>query len=442
MKKPLVSIVGRPNVGKSTFFNRVIGKKISIVQDTPGVTRDRVYGDAEWNGYAFSLVDTGGLDFENKEIMMEQIINQAKIAVDLSDVILFFVDGKTGLNPSDYEVANFLRKSGKPIILVVNKLDNYEVENSYEFYQLKLGDPMCISAEQGKGTGDVLDKVVSYFKEKVDKSVDDKRIKIAVVGKPNAGKSSLTNKLLNDDRMIVTDIAGTTRDAIDTPFSFDGKDYLIIDTAGMRKKNAIEMKTIESYSILRSVEAIKSADVVLLVIDSTQGISDQDLKIGALIQEENKPVIIVMNKWDLINKAFLSMKDCENALATEFAFMKYYKSVYISAKTGQKVQDILPLINQVYENANRTVQMGVLNEIISDAIGVYAPPSRLGKRLKVIYATQASTNPPKFLIFCNDSNLAVDSYTSYIENKLREAFDFSGTPIKIIYREKSEKDDD
>ncbi len=439
MSKPLVAIVGRPNVGKSTFFNKVCGKRISIVQDEPGVTRDRIYGDAEWCGFAFSLVDTGGLDFAAQGEIEKNIIYQAQIAVDLASVILLFVDGRSGLTTSDYQIADFLRKCGKPIVLVVNKLDNYEVENTYEFYALNLGEPYAISSEHSKGIGDVLDVVVKYLREKSEQEVEKEAIKIAVVGKPNVGKSSLTNKILNSERMLVTSIAGTTRDAIDTPFTYDGVDYVIIDTAGMRKKAVIDERSVESYSVLRSVDAIRRADVCLLVIDASIGITDQDLKIASLIESEAKACIIVMNKWDIVEKDHKTMNEFNKKFEIDFAFMDYTKPIYISAKSGQRVGEILPLVKRVFENSMRKIPMGVLNEIVGDAVGTTPPPSKGGKRLKIIYATQATVHPPKFLFFCDNSELIVPSYSRYLENKLRLAFDFEGAPIRLIFREKGEK---
>lgn len=441
MKRPLVAIVGRPNVGKSTFFNKVSGRKISIVQDTPGVTRDRIYADAEWCGVAFSLVDTGGLDFGSDDEVNKNIISQAQIAVDLAEVIIFFTDGKDGLTSSDREVADFLRKSGKPIVLVVNKLDNNEVEKSYEFYELQLGDPYPISSEHGKGIGDVLDEVIKKLKTKITSEEETKAIKIAVVGKPNAGKSRLTNRILGQERMVVASIAGTTRDAIDSPFRYNGKDYVIIDTAGMRKKSQIEAESIESYSVLRAVEAIRRSDVVLIVVDATKGFTDQDQQIAALVHSEGKPSILVVNKWDIVDKDHRTMNEFNKNIELDFPFMKYVKPVYISALTGQRVEQLLPVIEQVYENAGRKIAMGVLNEIVADAIGANPPPTKNGKRVKIIYATQVSTYPPKFIFFCNDGELIADSYARYLENKIRAAFNFEGTPITLYFRNKSDKDE-
>ena len=382
MKKPLVAIVGRPNVGKSTFFNKICGRRISIVEDTPGVTRDRIYGDAEWCGYNFSLVDTGGLDFNYEDEMQQNIFNQAKIAIDLADVIMFFVDGKEGITNDDKEVATLLRKSRKPIVLVVNKLDNNEIEKTYEFYELNIGEPMLLSAEQGKGIGDVLDEVVKHF-DKINKDSDTEAIKVAIVGRPNAGKSSITNKILGEERVVVSDVAGTTRDAIDTPFRYNGKDYILIDTAGMRKKKNIESESIERYSILRSLEAIKRADIVLIVIDSQDFVTEQDVKIAGIVHEENKPSIIVMNKWDLIEKNDRTINKYRKKLDEDLAFMSYYKPVFVSAKTGQRLGSIMATVEEVLDNANKRITTGVLNDIISDAVSVNQPPMIRGKKLKL-----------------------------------------------------------
>ena len=437
MKKPLVAIVGRPNVGKSTFFNKICGRRISIVEDTPGVTRDRIYGDAEWCGYNFSLVDTGGLDFNYEDEMQQNIFNQAKIAIDLADVIMFFVDGKEGITNNDKEVATLLRKSRKPIVLVVNKLDNNEIEKTYEFYELNIGEPMLLSAEQGKGIGDVLDEVVKHF-DKINKDSDTEAIKVAIVGRPNAGKSSITNKILGEERVVVSDVAGTTRDAIDTPFRYNGKDYILIDTAGMRKKKNIESESIERYSILRSLEAIKRADIVLIVIDSQDFVTEQDVKIAGIVHEENKPSIIVMNKWDLIEKNDRTINKYRKKLDEDLAFMSYYKPVFVSAKTGQRLGSIMATVEEVLDNANKRITTGVLNDIISDAVSVNQPPMIRGKKLKLYYATQVGTNPPTIVLFVNDISAMHFSYERYLENSIRKAIDFSGTPIKLIIKQKAE----
>ncbi|MGN1227852.1 MAG: ribosome biogenesis GTPase Der [Christensenellales bacterium] len=439
MKRPLVAIVGRPNVGKSTFFNRVCGKRISIVKDMPGVTRDRIYGDAEWCGNLFSLVDTGGLDFGSDDEISRHIINQAQIAVDLAEVILFFVDGRGGLTNSDREVADFLRKSGKPIVLVVNKLDNNEVENSYEFYELQLGVPFPISSEHGKGIGDVLDEVVKMLKTIVKDGEESDVVKIAIVGKPNAGKSSITNKLLGSNRMVVSDIAGTTRDAIDSPFTYNGKDYIIIDTAGMRRKSQIEEDSVEAYSVLRAIESIRRADVVLFVLDASQGITDQDQKIASLVHEEGKPSVFIVNKWDKIEKNHKTMNEFDKNLSLDFTFMDYAKVIYISALTGQRLNQIMPAVNEVYANAGKKISMGVLNTIVADAVASSPPPAVSGKRLKIAYVTQSAVYPPKFLFFVNDEMLVQETYKRYLENRIRASFDFTGTPIKLLFRNNYEK---
>lgn len=442
MKRPLVAIVGRPNVGKSTFFNRVCGKRISIVKDEPGVTRDRIYGDAEWCGKVFSLVDTGGLDFGSDDEINKHIINQASIAVELAEVIIFFVDGKDGISQMDYEVADFLRKSGKPVILAVNKLDNNEVEKSYDFYALDLGEPYCLSSEHGKGLGDILDCVVEKLKTKMTEDEEDKSLKIAIVGKPNAGKSSITNKLIGKERMVVSNVAGTTRDAIDIPFVYNGENYTLIDTAGMRKKSSIETDTVESYSVLRAIEAIRRCDVVLFVVDASKGISDQDQKIASFVNDECKPSVFVINKWDIIEKDHTTMNKFEKDLRLDFAFMNYAKILYVSALTGQRINQIMPAVLEVYENAGRKISMGVLNEIIADAVASNPPPTKFGKRLRIVYATQTMIHPPKFIFFCNDEKLVEKSYVRFLENKIRLAFNFEGTPIKLMFRNNFDKGDE
>lgn len=439
MKKPLVAIVGRPNVGKSTFFNKLCGRRISIVEDVPGVTRDRIYADAEWCGYNFSVVDTGGLDFKSNDVFNSDIISQAQIAVDLADVIVFMVDGREGITAQDHDVAQYLRKCNKPCILVVNKLDRFEVEKTYEFYELGIGEPFPISCEQAKGLGEVLDQIVSYLPQ-MDEKEDVKTIKIAIVGKPNAGKSSLTNALIGENRVIVSSVAGTTRDAIDTPFRYNGQDYILIDTAGMRKNKGIENGTVESYSVIRSMDAIKRADVVLIVIDSEEPISEQDVRIAGYVHEEGKPSIIVMNKWDKIEKDDKTINKYKATLNDKLSFMDYYKPVFVSAMTKKRVNDIMPLVNEVYEHASHRISTGVINQILQEALMANEPPIRAGRKLKIHYATQADTNPPTFIFFCNDAELAHFSYIRYLENRIRTAVDFSGTPIKLIMKGKDEKD--
>jgi len=441
--RPIVAIVGRPNVGKSTFFNKVCGKRISIVDDLAGVTRDRIYGDAEWCGHYFTLVDTGGLDFDDQGEIQKNIFKQAQIAIDLANVILFFVDGKEGLTNSDRQVAAYLRKCKKPVILVVNKLDNFEVENSYDFYELGIKYLFPISAEQSKGIGDLLDQIVLFFinSSEYDMAKNDETIKIAIVGKPNAGKSSLTNRLLGEQRQVVSSIAGTTRDAIDTPFRYNGKDYVLIDTAGMRKKSAIEDKSIERYSVLRSIEAIKRADIVLVVIDIDEGITEQDIKVAGFVHEQNKPSLIILNKWDLIEKDDKTINKYNQKLKEELKFMDYFVPLYVSALDGQRTNKIMPFVEKVYENASKRIKTGELNDIIQNAITVKQPPTKNGQRLKIFYVTQAGTNPPNFVIFVNDKEVMHFSYLRYLENEIRKVVDFGGTPIKITLKNRSEKDE-
>ena len=436
MANPLIAIVGRPNVGKSTFFNKVAGRKISITEDKPGVTRDRLYADAEWRGKAFSMVDTGGIELRSDDIMWKEIKKQAEVAIDTAQVIMLFVDGREGLTSSDYDVADMLRRSKKPVILVVNKIDEYSEEKVFEFYSLGLGEPYPISAEHGTGIGDLLDEAVSWF-EKVD-TTEDESIKIAVVGKPNAGKSSLVNRLLGFERSIVTDIAGTTRDAIDSKFTFNGTDYTIIDTAGIRKKSKVE-DDIEYYSVMRAFDAVRRADVCLLVVDSMDGLTEQDTKIIGYVHEQGKPSVIVLNKWDLVEKDRNTINKVEDKLKEDLKFMSYFKSVYISAKTGQRVEKILSIVGEVYGHSRHRVATGTLNDVISDAVRSNEPPSYNGKRLKVYYASQVAVAPPTIVLFVNNSNLLHFSYERYLENVLRKSFDFSGTPIKILTREKSER---
>lgn len=440
MRKPLVALIGRPNVGKSTFFNTVCGRRISIVKDMPGVTRDRIYGDAEWCGNAFSIVDTGGLDVKNKDDFQNNITRQAEIAVELADVVIFMVDGKEGLVSADYDVANFLRKYNVPIVLVVNKLDNNQVEQSYEFYSLGLGEPFVCSAENNKGIGDILDECVKNFKNKVSPEEDAKKIKIAVVGKPNAGKSSIINKLLGENRVMVSNIAGTTRDAIDTPFNYNGKEYLLIDTAGIRRKRSVPNESVELYSVLRSFDAIRRADIVILVVDASEGLSEQDVRIAGFIHEEGKPSVVVMNKWDLIEKDSYSMNKFNDQLKEDLKFMSYFVPVYSSALTGQRMGKIMETAEKVYDNSNYRITTSMLNEILSNAVAVNEPPMQSGKRCKIYYMTQASVAPPTFVVFVNDKDLMHFSYLRYLENSIRNAVDFSGTPIKIILKSKLEKD--
>lgn len=436
MSNPLVAIVGRPNVGKSTFFNKVAGRKISITEDRPGVTRDRLYADAEWRGKPFTMVDTGGIEMRSEDTMWREIKKQAEVAIDTAQVILFFVDGKEGLTSSDYDVSDMLRRCKKPVILVVNKIDEYSEEKVFEFYSLGLCEPYPISAEHGKGVGDVLDEVVSWFEK--GENVEDDSIKIAVVGKPNAGKSSLVNKLLGFERSIVTDIAGTTRDAIDTKFAYNGKNYTLIDTAGIRKKSKVE-DDVEYYSVMRAFDAVRRADVCLLVVDSTEGLTEQDTKIIGYVHEQGKPSLIVMNKWDLIEKDTNTINKFNKQLEEDLKFMDYFKSVYISAKTGQRTEKLFTFVDEVYEHAHYRVATGTLNDLISDTIRANEPPSYNGRRLKVYYSSQVSVAPPTFVLFVNSTDLLHFSYERFLENTLRKNFDFSGTPIKIVTRERGEQ---
>ena len=439
MKKPLVAIVGRPNVGKSTFFNKIAGRRISIIKDEPGVTRDRIYANCVWLDNSFTLVDTGGIDFANNSEVQKNIMLQAQIAIELADVILFFVDGKEGLTSADREVAEYLRKTKKPIVLAVNKLDNNEVEKSYEFYELNLGEPFVISSEQSKGLGDLLDEVVSNFKNqsKITDEEEDK-IKIAIVGKPNAGKSSITNRLLNEDRVVVSSVAGTTRDAIDTPFRWNNKDYILIDTAGIRRKRGIELDSVEQYSVIRSFEAIKRADIVLLVIDASEPISEQDIRIAGFIHEEKKPSVIIMNKWDKIEKDQSTMNEFKTILDEELNFMSYYEALFISAKTGQRLNNIMPKVEEVLNNAQNRVSTSVINEIIQDAVLFTQPPLCNGKRIKIYYVSQTGTNPPVFTFKVNDPKYLHFSYKRYLENNIRKNINLRGTPIELIFKGKKD----
>ncbi len=437
MSNPLIAIVGRPNVGKSTFFNRLAGKKISITDDRPGVTRDRLYADCEWRGRKFTVVDTGGIELKSEDFMWKHIKGQAEVAIETATVIIFMVDGKDGLTTNDYDVADMLRRSKKPVVLVVNKLDNYSAEKLFEFYSLGLGEPFGVSAEHSNGIGDVLDEASKYFYEEGEEQ--EEGIKIAVVGKPNAGKSSLVNKLLGFERSIVTNIAGTTRDAIDTPFTFNDKKYTLIDTAGIRKKRSVD-DDVEYYSVLRAFDAVRRADVCVLVVDSEQGLTEQDVKIIGFVHEEGKPSVIVMNKWDLIEKDTNTINKFEEKLKQDLKFMDYYQSVYVSAKTGQRIDKILKMCDEVVEHANFRVKTGVLNDLILDSVRTNEPPAFGGRRLKIYYCSQVSVCPPTFVMFCNSSELMHFSYKRYLENVLRDAFNFKGTPIRIVTREKGAED--
>ena len=440
MSKPLVAVVGKPNVGKSTFFNKVCGGRISIVSDMPGVTRDRIYADAEWLNKKFTLVDTGGIQLKSDDVMFRHIKEQAQIALDLADVILFFCDYKTGLTAEDWDVADILRKSGKSVILAVNKVDNFREADLSEFYSLGFGDFFPIAAEQKQGIGDLLDCVVEHFPAQSDDE-DGDAIKIAVVGKPNAGKSSLVNRILGYDRTIVSDVAGTTRDAIDTPFTYNGNRYVVIDTAGMRKKRSIEADSVEQYSVFRALNAVRRADVCLIVMDANEGLSEQDVKIAGFIHEEGKPSVVVINKWDLIEKDEHTVELFKKKLSCDLAFMDYFRYVTVSALTGQRVGKLMDEVDYVYAKSTFRCSTGVLNDAVTDAIRAVEPPSRNGRRAKIKYATQASTKPPTFVFFTNNADLVHFSYRRYLENYLRKAFSLDGTPIKLVFRDGSEKDE-
>ena len=438
MIKPIVAIVGRPNVGKSTFFNKITGTKISIVKDHPGVTRDRIYCDAEWCGYNFTLVDTGGIELKSEDEMWRHIKKQAEIAIDTADVIIFMTSVKDGVTAADMDVAERLRRSRKPVVLVVNKLDNYKQDELFDFYALGLGDPIGISSEQSKGFGDCLEEVCKYFDKLEESDADEEVISIAVVGKPNAGKSSLVNKLLGYDRTIVSDVSGTTRDAIDTPLEINGQKYVIIDTAGIRKKKAVE-EDIEYYSVIRALGAVRRADVSLIVVDSEAGLTEQDVKIAGYVHEQGKPSVVVMNKWDVIEKDTNTINEFKKKLDTDLAFMDYYKPVFISAKTGQRVEKTLAAAKEAFENAKKRITTGTLNEVIGDAVRMNEPPSKKGRRLKLYYSVQDGVCPPTFVVFVNNEELVHFSYKRYLENVLRKTFDFSGTPIRLFFREKNEE---
>ena len=441
MSKPVVAIVGRPNVGKSTLFNALAGEKIAIVKDTPGVTRDRIYAEVTWLDKEFTLIDTGGIEPESRDVILSQMREQAQIAIDTADVILFMTDVKQGLVDADSKVADMLRRSHKPVILVVNKVDNFNkmMPDVYEFYNLGIGDPMPISAAERIRIGDMLDKVMEYFPEGAGREEEDDRPRIAIVGKPNVGKSSIINKLTGESRVIVSDVAGTTRDAIDTTITHNGTEYVFIDTAGLRRKNKIK-EELERYSIIRTVTAVERADVVLVVIDATEGVTEQDAKIAGIAHERGKGVIIVVNKWDAIEKNDKTVKEFEHQIRLILSFMPYAEIMYVSAVTGQRLPKLFDMIDMVIENQTLRVATGVLNEIMTEAVAMQQPPSDKGKRLKLYYITQVSVKPPTFVIFVNDKELMHFSYTRYLENKIREAFGFKGTSLRFFIRERKEKD--
>ena len=440
MSKPLVAIVGRPNVGKSTLFNKLIGRRLSIVEDTPGVTRDRIYADAEWLTHSFTLIDTGGIEPESEDIIAVQMRRQAELAIETADVIVFLVDGREGMTAADEEVAAMLRKSNKPVVLAVNKLDAPKFNDAiYEFYSLGLGDPIIISAGQGLGLGDMLDEVCAHFPEEVEEE-GEHPLNIAVVGKPNVGKSSLVNAILGEERCIVSNIPGTTRDAVDTAFTLDGEPYVLVDTAGIRRKRAVEDETIERYSVIRSLAAVRRADVVLIVVDAEQGLSEQDVKIAGYVHEEGKPSVLVVNKWDLIEKDTNTMNKFKKDMQVDLAFMDYVPFLFISAKTGQRVNKLLAAAKESYAQSIRRITTGTLNDIVNEAISMTEPPAMSGKRLKIYYATEVSVQPPTFVIFVNDEALVHFSYKRYMENYFRKTFGFAGTPIKIIFRNRGKEE--
>ena len=439
MSKPIVAVVGRPNVGKSTFFNKVVGRRVSIVEDTPGVTRDRIYAEAEWRNRHFALIDTGGIEPSSKDVILAQMREQAQIAMDTADVILFMVDGKDGLTTADHEVANMLMRTGKKVVLIVNKIDSPKSKNDiYDFYELGLGEPIPISAVNMLNFGDVLDEVVEAFPDN-ESDDDDDITKIAVIGKPNVGKSSLINEILGENRVIVSPIAGTTRDSIDTPFTMDGKEYILIDTAGIRRKSKVN-EDIERYSVIRAVAAIERCDVALLVIDAKEGITEQDKKIAGGAHEAGKGIIVVVNKWDLIEKETNTMNEFRKEIERELTFMSYAPSVFISVKEHQRIKRVIELADYVSEKRALRVPTGQLNSLIADATMMKQPPSDKGKRLKIYYATQVGVKPPLFSFQINKRELMHFSYARYLENRIRESFGFEGTSIKFVFREKNEKD--
>lgn len=435
MIKPIVAVVGRANVGKSTFFNKICGKRLSIVDDVAGVTRDRLYADANWCGKEFTLVDTGGVELGSEDVFQKEIIEQVMLAIENATVIVMIVDGKTGITQGDEDVAKLLRKQKVPVVLVVNKLDNFDLSNVYDFYSLGLGEPMPISCMQSKGLGDVLDKIVSYFPKDMP-TFEDNGIKISLVGRPNVGKSSLINRLLGKKRVVVSDIEGTTRDAVTVPFRCNKKDYYLIDTAGLRRQRSVEKQSVEGYSVLRSMNAIEMSDVVLIVLDATKEVSEQDVRIAGFVHEAKKPSVVLVNKWD---EKTMSKEEFTNILKEKLSFMDYFKVLFVSALTGAGLSAIMQTVDVVFENASKRISTGVLNDILQDAILNFEPPSKNGKKSKILFATQPSTNPPKFVFFCKDPALIGFAYERYLENRLREKVDFSGTPIELVFKGKEEE---
>ena len=439
MGKPVVAVVGRPNVGKSTLFNMIAGERISIVKDTPGVTRDRIYADVSWLNYSFTIMDTGGIEPVTKNQMLKDMREQALMAIEMADVVMFVTDVRQGVTDSDFKVADMLRKAAKKVVLVVNKVDNFEkyMPDVYEFYNLGIGDPVPVSSIAKLGIGDMLDEVTALFPDAAEEE-EDERPRIAIVGKPNVGKSSIINKILGENRVIVSDIAGTTRDAVDTSVTWDGKEYVFIDTAGLRRKNKIK-EEIERYSILRTVSAVERADVVVLVIDATEGVTEQDAKIAGIAHDRGRGMVVAVNKWDAVTKDNNSVKKYTEKIRDVLSFMPYAEIIFISAQTGQRIPKLFDLLDIVIQNHSLRIATGVLNEILTEAVALQQPPSDKGRRLKIFYITQVSVKPPAFVIFVNDKKLMHFSYTRYIENKIREAFGFTGTPLKFIIREKKEK---
>ncbi len=440
MSKPIVAVVGRPNVGKSTLFNALAGERISIVKDTPGITRDRIYAQVSWLDHDFTLIDTGGIEPESKDIILSQMREQAQIAIDTADVIIFMVDVKQGLVDADSKVADMLRRSGKPVVLAVNKVDDLKKYGNdiYEFYNLGIGEPYGISSANMMGLGDMLDVVVSHFPDTSGEEEEDDRPRIAIVGKPNVGKSSIINKLLGEERVIVSDIAGTTRDAVDTPVEHNGREYVFIDTAGLRRKNKVK-EELEHFMVVRTVSAVERANVVVLVIDAVEGVTEQEAKIAGIAHDSGKGVIIAVNKWDAIEKNDKTVYEYEGRIRNTLSYMPYAELIFISAKTGQRLPKLFDMIDMVVENHSMRIQTGVLNEILTEAVAMQQPPADKGKRLKLFYMTQVAVKPPTFVIFVNDKELMHFSYTRYIENQIREAFGFRGTPLKFIIRERGEK---
>ena len=435
MIKPIVAVVGRANVGKSTFFNKICGRRLSIVDDVAGVTRDRLYADATWSGRDFTIVDTGGVELASEDVFQKEIIEQVMLAIENATVIIFLVDGKTGVTQADEDVAKLLRKQKVPVVLVVNKLDNFDLSATYEFYNLGLGEPMPISCHQAKGIGDVLDQVISYFPENTE-TEDLLGIKISLVGRPNVGKSSLINRLLGKKRVVVSEIEGTTRDSVTIPFKCNKKDYNLIDTAGLRRQRSVEKQSVEGYSVLRSMSAMEMSDVVLFVLDATKEVTEQDVRIAGFVHEAKKPSVVLVNKWD---EKIMSKDEFTKVLNEKLSFMSYFKVLFVSALTGKGLSDIMKTVDEVYENASRRITTGILNDILHDAVLNHEPPSKGGKKCKIMFVTQADTNPPKFVFFCKEPKFINFSYERYLENRLREKVDFSGTPIELVFKGKEEE---